>query len=233
MSCTHKTFFGINLIEDDPDGLSPHWSEEPTAPATLVFGGRRLIWRFVRSRELRGFFGGDRHRFVPVESSLMRQIRLATGCHVGPFQEFQTLVRLLAKSEESAAAVYLLGRTSTELQRIEQNVRATFPGLRVVGRAVFHPSSIASVTTAIRKAAPRIVLSGVTNASFFRWVVAEADRIGPVVTIVAPRGVGRMAGRGRGGILIDLVSLPIRLVLPIPLLIHRIRAIRRAKKDPS
>jgi len=230
MNCVQRRFFGIDLVEDEGTELSPSWGDASDNPKTLVLAGRRIMWRLVRNRTYREYFQRPSHRVAPVCPGLVRQVSLATGCSVGPYPEFQTLVRLLARAEETGGSIYLLGRNATELQRIEQNVRDTFPGLRVVGRAVFHPASIASVTTAIRKSAPRIVLSGVVSDSFFRWIVASADRIGPSLTIVAPRGLGRMAGR-RAGVPISMVlSAPLRLFLPILLVAHRIRVTRRAKK---
>jgi hypothetical protein len=230
MSCTKKRFFGIDLVEEEADSLSARWGDERTVSGALAFVGRKLLWRFVRSKDLRSFFRGENRRVVPVEAGVTRQVRLATGCRVGPFQEFQTLVRLLSHSEQSGAAVYLLGRSPEDLQRVEQNVRSTFPGLRVVGRAVFHPTSIAAVTTAIKKASPRIVLSGVTSASFFRWVVASSHRMGPVLTVISPRGVARMAGRGPAFDLSAILRIPIRLFLPAILIVHRLRATRMKKK---
>ncbi|MFW5643661.1 MAG: WecB/TagA/CpsF family glycosyltransferase [Alkalispirochaeta sp.] len=230
MNCVQRRFFGIGLVEDEGTELSPSWGDAPIAPKTLVLSGRRIMWRLIRNRSYRGFFQTDSHRVAPVCNGLVRQITLATGCIVGPYPEFQTLVRLLARAEETGGSLYILGRSASDLQRIEQNVRDTFPGIRVVGRAVFHPASIASVTTAIRKAAPRIVLSGVVTDSFFRWMIASADRIGPSLTIVAPRGAARMAGR-RSGIPVSVVlTAPLRVFLPILLIAHRIRAVRRAKK---
>jgi N-acetylglucosaminyldiphosphoundecaprenol N-acetyl-beta-D-mannosaminyltransferase len=230
MNCGQRRFFGIDLVEDEGTELSPVWGDAPEKPKTLVLAGRRIVWRLVRNRTYREFFKIPSHRVAPVCPGLARQITLATGCSVGPYPEFQTLVRLLARAEETGGSIYLLGRNATELQRIEQNVRDTFPGLRIVGRAVFHPASIASVTTAIRKSAPRIVLSGVVSDSFFRWMVASADRIGPTLSIVSPRGLGRMAGRGNGVPISSVLFAPLRVFLPVILIAHRIRVIRRAKK---
>lgn len=233
MSCRKRRFFGVDLVDEEGDDLSTTWSKERTSSGVLVFVGRRLMWRIVRSRDLRAFFRSDTRRVAPVDGSISRQIRVATGCRLDPFQEFQALVRLLSQSEGTDAAVYLLGRSTEGLQRVEQNLRATFPGLRIVGRAVFHPTSIAAVGTAIRKAAPRIVLSDVTSRSFFRWVTTSSDRIGPVLTIISPKGVGRMAGRRFGIDLIDVVTVPIRLFLPILLLGHRVWAVRKWKNAPG
>jgi N-acetylglucosaminyldiphosphoundecaprenol N-acetyl-beta-D-mannosaminyltransferase len=233
MSCTQKRFFGIDLVDEDGDDLSAAWADVREKPGVLVFVGRRLLRRIVVRSQLRRYFSDAAHRAVPVERSVSRNIRLATGCRVGPFQEFQSLVRLLARSEESGASIYLLGRTPGGLQQIEQNVRATFPGVRVVGRAVFHPASIDSVTTAIKKAAPRLVLSEVTTQSFFRWVLTSADRIGPVLTVIAPRGLGRMAGRLQPFPIGEVFLFPGRLFLPVALVIHRLRARRRLKRSPS
>ncbi|MDA3951908.1 MAG: WecB/TagA/CpsF family glycosyltransferase [Spirochaeta sp.] len=233
MSCTQKRVFGIDLVDEDGADLSATWADAREKPGVLVFVGRKLLRSIIFRRSLRRYFSDAAHRVVPVENSVSRNIRLATGCQVGPFREFQSLVRLLARSEESGASVYLLGRTAGGLQQIEQNVRATFPGVRVVGRAVFHPASIDSVTTAIKKAAPRLVLSEVTTKPFFRWVLTSADRIGPVLTVISPRGLGRMAGRLQPFPIGEVLFFPGRLLVPVALVIHRLRAWRRSKKSPS
>jgi UDP-N-acetyl-D-mannosaminuronic acid transferase (WecB/TagA/CpsF family) len=230
MKCIEKRFFGTRIVPDEGSELSPHWAEDRTDPAVLALVGRRLLWRILRNGSYREFFRRDKHYLVPVEAAASRQIRWATGCSVGPFPEFQTIVRLLSRGEATAAPVYLLGRNTEELQRIEQNVRATFPGLRVVGRAVFHPASIASVTTAIKKAGPRMVLSGVVSNSFLRWMQTSAENIGPVLTVVTPGGLGRMAGRRVSISPMTFLALPVRVVLPLVLFIHRLRLRRKVSK---
>lgn len=230
MACTERRFFGVPVVEQSADDLADYWGQERSKAELLMFADRPLMWRISRSRGLRQFFLDSRGKIAPNCRGAHRQIRVATGCVAGPFVELQSVVRILARAEQDTASVYLVGRSQDQLQRAEQNVRATFPKLRVVGRAVFHPGSLDQVTTAIRKSAPRIVLVGSESTSVLKWLSRRTRDFGPVRTIVAYRAIQRMAGHRTVPRASAWFAVLVRPLVGPALIIHRIIAARRRKK---
>lgn len=228
MACTERRFFGIPVIEDSTDELADRWGGDRTDAGLLVYADRLLVWRLIRSRTMREFLAAA-GRLVPVNRGIARQIRVATGCSAGPFPEFQSVVRILSRAETDTAGLYLVARSGERLQRVEQNVRATFPQIRVVGRAVFHPGAADSIATAIRKAGPRICLVGDDSRAVMSWLAADSASFGPVLTIVATRAAQRMAGAGSPVRLTAIPAIVLRLFIGPVLLGHRLLARRRLK----
>ncbi|SIQ34394.1 Glycosyl transferase WecB/TagA/CpsF family protein [Alkalispirochaeta americana] len=230
MSCTFRQFFGLPLIEDAPPDLAPVWGATRTAPGILFFAGRSFLWRLVRSRRVRTGLAGKNAAVVPAGGGARWQTRLACGCDIGKYSAFQGLIRLLSRAEEDQAAIFIVDSDPKAVRRIEENLRITFPGLRIVGRAAFTPAIATSVTTAIRKAEPRIVLIGCARKPVLRWMIGQYDQVGNALAIVASQAVDRMAGRRRGISPGDLLGAPLQLLVPLLLVGHRLVLIHRWKK---
>jgi N-acetylglucosaminyldiphosphoundecaprenol N-acetyl-beta-D-mannosaminyltransferase len=224
MACTQRRFFGVPLVEQTTEELAESWGAARSQLSALIFADRMLLWRIARSRITRQYLLDVGGRVVPNGRGPARQVRVATGCRVGAFQEFQSVVRVMARAEADGATVYLVGRSQDQLQRVEQNVRATFPQLRVVGRAVFHVANMESITTAIRKAGPRIVFVGSDAPILLRWMREHSNRFGPVLTLIAFRAAQRMAGKPaspRSGVWAAHLARPF---MGAPLIAHRLWA---------
>jgi len=224
MACTHRRFFGIPLVEHTTEEVAETWGAARSQLSALIFADRMLLWRIARSRVTRQYLLDVRGRVAPNGRGAARQVRVATGCRVGAFPEFQSVVRIMARAESDGATVYIVGRSQDQLQRVEQNVRATFPQLRVVGRAVFHGSNTEAMTTAIRKAGPRLVFVGSDAPPLLKWIREHSRQFGPVLFVVASRAAQRMAGRSsvpRSG---AWAAVLVRPFMAIPLIGHRLWA---------
>ncbi|MFW5694041.1 MAG: WecB/TagA/CpsF family glycosyltransferase [Alkalispirochaeta sp.] len=222
MACTHRRFFGVPLVEQTPEDLADTWGVARSKLGALIFADRMLLWRIVRSRVTRQYLLDIHGRVIPNGRGGARQARVATGCRIAAFPEFQSVVRIMARAERDGATVYLVGRSQDQLQQVEQNVRATFPQLRVVGRAVFHASNTEAMTTAIRKAGPRLVFVGSDAPALLKWIREHSSRFGPVLIVVALRAAQRMAGRTavpRSG---AWAAVLVRPLMVFPLIAHRL-----------
>lgn len=229
MDSANVSFFGVPVVEQGADQIATHWGAAPDRLRLLVFADRMLAWRLARSRVTRQFLAASGSRMVPNGAGICRQVRTATGHRPDAFVEFQAVIRIMAHAESEGGTIYLVGRSPEQLQHVEQNVRATFPELRVVGRAVFHPAQGDSIATAIRKAAPRLVFVGTDAARPLAWIREQADALGPLTVLVALRAAQRMAGRvqaPRAGSWLALIVRP--FIWPV-LLGHRLR-VRRQRK---
>lgn len=230
MACTVKEFFGLRLCDADFDSFAETYGSARKQSGLLVFADRRGLWRGVLSGRFREMFGRDRVWFVPAEGDASRPVRIATGCAIGPFPEFRTLVRLLSRSEQDKATVFLVAETALILSRAEENLRATFPDLRLVGRAVYTRRQEETIATAIRKAAPTVLIVGGESRSVYSWIAPLWQKLDKALTILAPRAIRKMAGLSRPFRPYRVLFLPLRFFDLFLLLGHRISHARRLKR---
>lgn len=236
MACIERSFFGVPIVAEAPVDLPDVWGCSRERPGILVFARLAMLWRLARSPWVaRALTAAGDAAVVPVGGGARCQVALATGCRAGVFSPFHEPIRILSRAEVDNAGVFIVDVSPAAVRRIEENVKVTFPGLRVVGRAAFTPAIAASVTTAIRKSDPRIVLVGSTRRSLLRWIVEyhEADAVGNVLSLVAEGAAARMAGKGNGIGLGQVVMVPLWPVLVPVLLIHRLILARRRRKSKA
>lgn len=122
---------------------------------------------------------------VPVSRSILWGAR--TLQRTKPFRHlpFDFVIRLLAHLESRGATVYLVGGRDDRVLRAERNIKRTFPGLRIVGRAQGYLSDEAEVdvVTAIRKATPDVVLGGPGLRKGDIWMYGKRKQFGPGIFI--------------------------------------------------
>jgi N-acetylglucosaminyldiphosphoundecaprenol N-acetyl-beta-D-mannosaminyltransferase len=139
-------------------------------------------WDFMRGRRDREFRACLKAAdcVVPVSRSLVGAARLLRGVRPDRYMPFSFVIRVLGALETRSRSVYLLGGTPDALRTVEQNLRETFPGLRVVGRYTgYYPRRIEDdIITAIRKAHPDFVLLGPGTPGGERWVARHRDALG-------------------------------------------------------
>lgn len=227
MACVKHTFFGIPLVRETAPDLASVWGAEREESALLIFARSALLWRMVRSRVIRRGLQDGRDAVVALGAIARRQARLATGCAVSVFVPLQAVVRILTRAEEDGAALFLVDTDQHALRSLEANARDTFPGMRIVGRAALHGPMAPSVTTAIRKSEPRVVLVGRGTGAVLRWALENRDEMGAALVVIAPDAVGLMVGRGTRGTVRAVVFLPLRILMIPVLLIHRVVVARR------
>jgi N-acetylglucosaminyldiphosphoundecaprenol N-acetyl-beta-D-mannosaminyltransferase len=91
------------------------------------------------------------------------------------YYPFDTIIRILTWLESMDGSLFLLGGGKGEIQLIEQNVRQTFPGIRFLGRhaGVFPKHMDASISTAVQKANPNLLLAGKGLEGRDRWLYSR------------------------------------------------------------
>lgn len=230
MGCTVKEFFGLRLCDADFDGFAEAYGSPRAQSQLLVFADRRSLWKGILSSRFRAMFGRDRVFFAPHDGDAARPVRLATGCAVGPFPEFRTLVRLLSRAEQDNATLFLVAESAAILSRAEENLRATFPDLRLVGRAVYTVRQEDSIATAIRKAAPTVLVVGSNSRRVYSWISPLWQKLEHALTIIAPRAIRKMAGVSQPIRPLGILLFPLRVFDLVPLFGHRLSRARRVKK---
>jgi len=122
---------------------------------------------------------------IPVARSLVSAARFLGRSPIEAVIPFDFIIRLLTVADEAGASVYLLGARKEHLERTEKNLRVSFPRLRLVGRyAGFYPSRVEQdIITAIRKAAPRLILVGSGVPGGELWPLRHRKQLTPGVSL--------------------------------------------------
>jgi N-acetylglucosaminyldiphosphoundecaprenol N-acetyl-beta-D-mannosaminyltransferase len=139
------------------------------------------VWDLLRARrqgDYRDFVTGA-DLVVPISKSLIGGARFLAGKTPIRYMPFDFVIRLLTFLESREGTVYLLGAKSAVLRKSEQNVRETFPHLRIVGRCpgTFRKQDEDILLLAIRKSAPSLLLVGCGVWGRERWLSRNNGRL--------------------------------------------------------
>jgi N-acetylglucosaminyldiphosphoundecaprenol N-acetyl-beta-D-mannosaminyltransferase len=138
------------------------------------------LWDLMRARrpgEFRTMIMGA-SLVLPISLSLARGARFLRREEPVRYLPFDFIVSLLSALERRSKSVYMIGSTRHVIQKAEGNVKATFPGLRVVGRyAGRYPRQMElSIIEAVRKATPSLLLVGTGVPGRERWIPRNLSR---------------------------------------------------------
>ena len=99
------------------------------------------------------------------------------------FMPFEFIIRLLGILEKHGQSVYLLSSAQKNLQTSEQNLKASFPGLKIVGRytGYFQNTASEDIVLAIKKASPTLLLAGRGIKGKDKWLYENRQQFNPGV----------------------------------------------------
>jgi len=127
--------------------------------------------RARRSGEFRTMIAGA-SLVVPISRSIVRTARFLRRPEPVRYEPFDFIVRLLGILERWGKSAFLFGARPKSAAKAAKNIKATFPGLKLVGGhssrcpKAFYPK----VVEAIRKAAPTLLLVGKGVPGGERWI---------------------------------------------------------------
>ncbi len=140
-------------------------------PKQIVF---LSVWDLLRARRNTEYrlLVNNADLVIPGSKSLIRGasfLKLPVPVRYNPFSFIIHVLRVLDNHYKSA---YLLGSRKKSLLQAERNVRATFPGIQIVGRYVgFYPKNAEqSIIMAVKKASPSLVLVSNGIPGRERWI---------------------------------------------------------------
>lgn len=102
------------------------------------------------------------------------------------FMPFSFMIRVFKILEDRGKSISFLGGTSHEVNSVANNMRASFPGLKVVGRykGTFQsPKEEADVLEAIKKSAPTFFLVGAKIKKRWEWLFSHLDEFRPGIFV--------------------------------------------------
>ena len=132
------------------------------------------LWDLLRARR-----SGEYRTYVtraslviPISKSLIGGIKFLTGKKAFRYMPFDFIISMLTILENREFSCYLLGGRRKVLLKTEQNLRQTFPRLRIVGRfpGYFKKYEEPTIIKAIKKSSPSLLLAGRGIRGKERWI---------------------------------------------------------------
>jgi len=117
---------------------------------------------------------------IPISKSLIGGIKFITGKKAHRYMPFDFIIKMLTILENREFSCYLLGGKRKILLKTEQNLRQTFPKLRIVGRfpGYFKRHEEGTIIKAIKKSSPSLLLVGKGVRGKERWIVKNNITLG-------------------------------------------------------
>jgi N-acetylglucosaminyldiphosphoundecaprenol N-acetyl-beta-D-mannosaminyltransferase len=116
---------------------------------------------------------------IPISKSLVSGARFLTGKKVYRYMPFKFVISLLSILEKREYPLFLRGGITQSLKKAEKNIRATFPGLKIVGRCEgkIRKQEEPAVIEAIRKSSPSLLLAGKGIRGKELWIARNSSRL--------------------------------------------------------
>ncbi|MFP4329711.1 MAG: WecB/TagA/CpsF family glycosyltransferase [Alkalispirochaetaceae bacterium] len=162
---------------------------------------------FVRTWDILRAFHARRYRetleacalVVPVAKGVVRAAGFLGHRDVARHLPFQFVVRLLSVLEQKGGSVFILGSTPSRLYRVEQNIRETFPRIRIVGRheGGFSEPAGRNILLAVRKASPSLLLTGRGLRNGDLWLASVRQQLPATIAVWSGETFDIMCGRRR------------------------------------
>jgi N-acetylglucosaminyldiphosphoundecaprenol N-acetyl-beta-D-mannosaminyltransferase len=109
---------------------------------------------------------------IPVSRGIIRGARFLGRKLPVRYLPFDFIIRFFSVLDEKGKSLYLLGLEQKYIQIAEQNLKQTFPGMRIVGRYTgFFPKAMeGNILLAIKKSSPHFVLVGSGVRGRDKWI---------------------------------------------------------------
>ena len=132
------------------------------------------LWDLLRARrnnEYRSYIL-NASLVIPISKSLVNGLKFLTGKTAHRYMPFDFIISVLTILENREFTCYMLGGKRKILLKAEQNIRQTFPKLRVVGRfpGYFKKHEESTIIKAIKKSSPSLLLAGRGIRGKERWI---------------------------------------------------------------
>ncbi|MCL2214127.1 MAG: WecB/TagA/CpsF family glycosyltransferase [Treponema sp.] len=140
------------------------------------------LWDLLRARRNSEYrcYVVNASLVIPISKSIISGLKFLTGKTAHRYMPFDFIVSILTILEKREFTCYLLGGQRKILQKTEQNIRQTFPKLRVVGRfpGYFKRYEEATIIKAIKKSSPSLLLAGKGVRGKERWIYRNNGVLG-------------------------------------------------------
>ncbi len=116
---------------------------------------------------------------IPVSRSLVNAVKFLKKGKPVRYMPFEFIIRLLGALEKQKETLYLVGSDAERLQKSWNNLKDSFPGIRIIGRHVgkFKRLQEINIITAIQKAEPSCILTGKSIPRNEKWAFSLKKKI--------------------------------------------------------
>ena len=157
------------------------------------------IWSFMTAR-YRDSASSALHEaslVIPVSKMILQGTRFLHHEISYRPMPFEFIIRLLGILENLGQTLYLIGARPQRLNTIAGNLRASFPSVRIVGRhaGYYRKDREHDIRTAIKKAAPALLLAGHGLPGRDRWVFENKKHFAPGIYLWNGRCMDIFSGR--------------------------------------
>jgi len=140
------------------------------------------VWDLLRARrsgEYRNYIF-KASLVIPISKSIISGIKFLTGKKAHRYMPFDFIISVLTTLENREFSCYLLGGKRKVLLKTEQNMRQTFPRLRIVGRfpGYFKRYEEPTIIKAIKKSSPSLLLAGKGIRGQEKWIAKNNASLG-------------------------------------------------------
>ncbi len=161
MSIDRISLLGVPVDICSSENLENEILELLAKPGTkqIVF---LSVWDLLKARHKGDFSECIRNAnlVLPISKSILRGAKFLKKPVPERYNPFTAVIQILTILEQHYKTLYMLGSTKNTLQKAAENIKATFPNLRVIGRYVgYYPKNMEDdIISAIFKAQPSLVL---------------------------------------------------------------------------
>ncbi|RKX95921.1 MAG: glycosyl transferase [Spirochaetes bacterium] len=122
---------------------------------------------------------------IPVSNLIVRAARFLHRDVPPRRRTYPFIIRLLGILEQKNKSLYLLGSSMRGVRSAEASLKATFPGLQIVGRYASHfpGEREKDVITAIKKASPTLLLAGKGLKKQHLWISGKRSQLSPGLSV--------------------------------------------------
>lgn len=134
---------------------------------------------------------------LPVSREISRALALLGRPLPARYSPIETLIRILGWLETRSGGLYILGGSARDIMTVEQRLRQTFPGSRIVGRYMgdFPKGTEEKICTAIRKSNPLLLLGGPGLLGGDKWIGRRSRQLNTGLQVWSAEFFGYILGR--------------------------------------
>ena len=134
---------------------------------------------------------------LPTSRAIIKGAHFQRKQELSRFNHFEFLIRLLSTADELKKSVYILGGRKEDLEKVESNLRTSFPNMPIVGRYTgnFSREMEKNILVAIKKASPAFVIVGSGVKRTDLWIMKNRDLVNPSIFVDAGNCFEIFSGR--------------------------------------
>ena len=122
---------------------------------------------------------------LPTSRGIIRGAHFQRKQELTRFNQFEFVIRLLSTADELKKSAYILGGRKEDLEKVESNLRASFPNMQIVGRYMgnFNKETEKNILLAIKKSSPAFIIIGSGIKKTDLWIMKNRDSLNPGIFI--------------------------------------------------